>query len=862
MDNTGQWIKLLWAKTSPYKSLITHLRESALTAKVLLTKTGYRQILEQMQKCIHLGNQETLHLIMYLVAMHDIGKCHPIFQIQADISEIQDIFHQNPKLKYPLQGIKNYRHELGSASIARRIWQQENIFDQRMQRSFSNILKLHHQGKHGRDYFIQKGTSPWAGASFWIEAQNEIEQKFREEFSLPDISSEQIGHTDAVCMMIMGIMILSDWISSSEILSNTFEYEPEEVEKKIMEFVKPIGIDEGISGLPHRKLTDLWAFMTDSSLRPLQRDLQKYVLSHAEAPLAMILEAPMGEGKTEAGIYAAMYMAEYWHKQGFYIGLPTAATSNQMVGRVNEMLKEHHINPAHLIHGTAWMYEDHPIHIEDSDDQSQAERWLMTPKRKMLFPLSVGTVDQAMMSVLKVKYGILRLLGLENKVLIIDEIHAYDAYMSDIILRLLQWCKELEIPVVMLSATLPSEKKNKILQAYGILQEVTDRAYPQITAVYSGKSETVDVQGSYQHNHYDMHISVAFKDIQKIGEFALDKISEGGCICVLVNTVKKAQEVYRYLLKSGTDAKLMLFHARFSAARRQQIEQECVQLFGKDISHRPKKAILVATQVVEQSLDVDFDAMITEIAPIDLILQRIGRVHRHESVPRPEKLSKPEVTVLIPEDDDYESTELIYYKVLLDRSRTVIQEHLQIHVPEDIPVLIEEVYRDAPNPEEVEAFMERMFSNQLQEGQAEQGELRKPSDKSFSMGNEDGAVLPDDTDLTVIAKTRFAEESIRIAILPSKLFDLVQNLRGENIPLKRAELIMKYSVSVSKKSVQYFLKEFEDAGQLIYGKRRLVGVCMICGDCEEQKPEDTVSAEINGKSLIMDHDLGFWKKGV
>ncbi|MBQ3590315.1 MAG: DEAD/DEAH box helicase, partial [Clostridia bacterium] len=215
----------------------------------------------------------------------------------------------------------------------------------------------------------------------------------------------------------------------------------------------------------HEKhIWDIWSWMKPESLRPVQSVLDTYLSSKNEMPVLMILEAPMGEGKTEAGIYAALQMAEYWTKNGLYIGLPTAATSNQMHNRVNSLLETHHIGAARLLHSMAWLEETDDTSVKDADNEYSD--WLKPSKRALLSPWAVGTVDQVLMSVLRVKYGVLRLLGLFGKVLVLDEIHAYDAYMSSIIKRLLEWCKVLKIPVVMLSATLPEEKRAELLAVY------------------------------------------------------------------------------------------------------------------------------------------------------------------------------------------------------------------------------------------------------------------------------------------------------------------------------------------------------------------------------------------------------------
>ena len=218
----------------------------------------------------------------------------------------------------------------------------------------------------------------------------------------------------------------------------------------------------------------------------------------------------------------------------------------------------------------------------------------------------------------------------------IDEIHAYDTYMQTIIERLLSWCRALSVPVILLSATLPQGKKQSLISAYmGKNASESNRSfssdYPLIT--YIDGNHTVKqepVREVYMRRCFAIETRSYYDDAERTAELAISQAATGGCICVLVNTVKKAQRVYSCLRDKCHRTDLMLFHARFPAGTRREIEKRCISSFGKEQQNRPKAAILVATQVMEQSIDADFDAMITDLAPIDLLLQRMGRVHRFE----------------------------------------------------------------------------------------------------------------------------------------------------------------------------------------------------------------------------------------
>lgn len=282
----------------------------------------------------------------------------------------------------------------------------------------------------------------------------------------------------------------------------------------------------------------------------------------------------MGEGKTEAGIYAATKMGENHNKHGMYIALPTAATSNQMYTRITKLLDTHGIKKTRLLHSMAWIVDSAtPDTTINSEDGDVAYRWLSPLRRGLLSPYAVGTVDQTMMAALKVKYGVLRLLGLANKVLVIDEIHAYDAYMNQIIIRLLQWCRALHIPVVLLSATLPKQKKKELVCAYGG-DTVNNNAYPLITTVdIQGHVEEHAVNDTYINKSIAIRLEPLLSKWSDVAQQAMDKVCDGGCLCVMANTVNDAQEIYQNLKKTvKEDFKLLLFHSRFIAVKRNKIE--------------------------------------------------------------------------------------------------------------------------------------------------------------------------------------------------------------------------------------------------------------------------------------------------
>ncbi len=412
------------------------------------------------------------------------------------------------------------------------------------------------------------------------------------------------------------------------------------------------------------------------------------------------------------------------------------------------------------------MGDDSPsLHI-DPEDMASAVDWLKPLRRAMLAQSAVGTVDQAMMAAMPVKYGCLRLLGLMGKVLVIDEIHAYDAYMSEIIECLLEWCRVLHIPVLLLSATLTTEKRKSLVAAYGGTLEHPSNAYPLITQVTSGETLQISVDGCAKTGWYRFTPLPLWSVPEALAAHALAKVAHGGCLCVLMNTVAQAQAVWKALRRTAPeDTELLLFHARFKAKQRDALERRCISLFGKDASQRPKKAVLVCTQVVEQSLDLDFDAMVTQLAPIDLLLQRAGRVHRHDRGKRPPGMEEALVEVLVPQAEGYAATGMIYAPWLLEQTQRLLP--LTVRIPQDVRTVIESVYQ---TPEDIpEAWAQMMFANGLMKAQAGGSMLPRPNAERFFGWDLRGERFSmEEPEEGTAAKTRLGDHSMRIALLPGE----------------------------------------------------------------------------------------------
>jgi CRISPR-associated endonuclease/helicase Cas3 len=467
------------------------------------------------------------------------------------------------------------------------------------------------------------------------------------------------------------------------------------------------------------------------SPRPVQREVVSLAGRLHEHPGLLIVEAPMGEGKTEAALFAAAAFQSP-SCRGLYFALPTQATSNAMYDRIRWILTA--LDPdgpdpgLRLLHGAATLHlsataeritPNCSTDPADRADALRAEGWFAPRKRTLWATYGVGTVDQALLAALCVRHGFVRLAGLASKAVVIDEVHAYDVYMSAILERVLSWLAALGTSVVLLSATLPSAKRWRLIEAYSGARtgRAETAAYPLVClASADGSVEWSEPAPSGR------EAAVALIRREEPAEDAgaldllaselLSSVNEGGCIAWIHNTVDAAQRSFLALrtlaaARPVCDVQLLLFHARFPLKDRQRIESEVLRLFGRG-GQRPARAILVATQVVEQSLDLDFDLLVTQIAPVDLLLQRIGRLHRHAETSRPSAFSSPRVLLLEPRYRDgsprFGPTERVYDRFILLKTTLVLARRTELRLPDDIRGLVEAVYDDrSPNPAEVEA---------------------------------------------------------------------------------------------------------------------------------------------------------------
>ena len=426
---------------------------------------------------------------------------------------------------------------------------------------------------------------------------------------------------------------------------------------------------------------------------PLQLDL----IDAVQEPGLYVFEAPMGSGKTEAALYAAYRLITSGANAGFYFGLPTRLTSDKIHERVSAFLSRVAVGETtvRLAHGNAWLRE----YENGGERLGPGEEWFNPSKRALLMPFAVGTIDQALMSVIKVRHFFVRSFGLAGKVVILDEVHSYDVYTGTLLDVLVRRLLDMRCTVIVLSATLTGARRAKLLGDPQQVAPTTD--YPLITVETPSGACT---RAGKAPPSTQVGIHLADLTDGDVAEHATQHAAAGECVLCIANTVARAQTWLNQVKAAMVEGtfEVGLLHSRFPAWRRSELEDVWTYALGKE-GPRPHGCVLVATQVVEQSVDLDADFMISELAPTDMLLQRLGRMWRHRRAERPcPRASLLVVTRNLDEASSYDdlitrlgkSNARVYAPYVLWRSYQAWKRTRRLSLPDGIRGLLEATYAE------------------------------------------------------------------------------------------------------------------------------------------------------------------------
>jgi len=452
---------------------------------------------------------------------------------------------------------------------------------------------------------------------------------------------------------------------------------------------------------------------------PVQRWAETVTLP--EGPVLAVIEDLTGSGKTEAAVTLAHRLLADGRADGIFLGLPTMATANAMFGRLADSYRGLFAPEARpslaLAHSradldprfaAAFQPEILPpvkSTADPADEPAEAHcaAWLAQDRRRaLLAQVGVGTLDQALLAALPVRHAPLRLHGLSGKVLIVDEAHAFDPYMQRELVALLRFHAALGGSAVLLSATLPLAVRQGLVNAFrdglgAAPQALVREEYPLATLAAADSIE--ETQCDVRQGLSRRVVVTRLADTDAAVERIVAAASAGAAVAWVRNTVDDAIDAVSALRARGLAP--LLFHARFAMADRLAIEAEVLRRFGRDSTGEVRRCVLVATQVIEQSLDIDFDLLCTDLAPADLLIQRAGRLWRHARGARP--VPGPDMLVVSPEavpDPDADwikrplpGTAAVYRDpALLWRSAREVFARGALTTPQDMRPLIEATF--------------------------------------------------------------------------------------------------------------------------------------------------------------------------
>lgn len=709
------WGKSDYGEGESWLPLFVHMYDSSQVARMLWD--GWVPISTKEIIARPFGGDEELAkaVFVFLAGIHDIGKATSEFQFQriwgigdesgldwkpraagfesdSDLGQLKGISHA------ALGMLVLERWYLGKAGVTSCEYGADPTPE-----SYFSIVGNHH-GKPPVSGLLRK---TWEGAprafgrgsADWEGAQDELIEFLMtvsgtSESILDCMASRFIPAP--VASLLIGLIIMSDWIASNQGYFPLLPLIPETEEGLALQAGRlDLALLEGRAsdawgslGLagswseriaPDLSVAGLFASRFNLPFgtvpRPIQLEVARIAGNMPDSGL-MVIEAPMGEGKTEAALAAAEMLAARTGRGGVLVALPTMATTDAMFGRVHAWLR--HLPVAeeagersiYLAHGKAALNEEFRGIVRAScsrisgidldgrryesdlaSDDAVASDWLYGRKKGMLANFVVCTIDQVLMGALQMRHLALRHLALANKVVILDECHAYDAYMQQYLKEALEWLGSWRTPVILLSATLPNELRASFVESYVRGWRASDEipakrnpsppermsmvgadAYPRITYTEGPKVQESEAEPSAR--RLSVRVQLMEDEAENLVACLESLLKDGGCAGVICDTVARAQHTAEALFCEFSPDEIMLVHSRYTDIDRMNNERRLREVLGPDATRkngkRPYRLIVVGTQVLEQSLDIDFDVLISDVAPVDLMFQRVGRMHRHD----------------------------------------------------------------------------------------------------------------------------------------------------------------------------------------------------------------------------------------
>jgi CRISPR-associated helicase Cas3/CRISPR-associated endonuclease Cas3-HD len=737
--------------------LFQHLDDAMGVAGRLVDEWVSPQAVARVARELPDGVRGVRVLACWLAGVHDVGKVSPAFAVQVPkLAGYMGDFGLRPDGRIAVSSDRRLAGHAVVGQLAAREWLSDELgfaFCNGIAGQLGAVVGGHHGVPPEQAQLDAVATrTELAGGGSWAAVRGFFLRRAVDRVGGREVlrAYRDVRLSRPSQVLLTAIVIVADWIASN---SELFPLRPIADLPDV-----PTPPDDALTaarlqlGWTRLDLPPRWSAhslgmqgdalfqdrfgLPGASMRPVQQAALRAALEQRE-PGLIVVEAPMGEGKTEAALLAAEVLARRSGADGVFVALPTQATSDAMFSRVRSWLDrlpgraEGAPVSVRLAHGKAHLNEEYAGLLrrgrlvgvgDDASGAAVAHAWFTGRKRAGLAAFVVGTIDQVLFAGLKSRHVVLRHLGLAGKVVVIDEVHAYDVYMSQYLHRVLHWLGAYRVPVVLLSATLPAARRAELLRAYESGRRA-DEDQPEVGAgqvdagqvdagqdapplsypLVSGSGGLVPAVLPLPRQRTAVRVDRLDDGLDTLTAYVRDQLAEGGCAVVVRNTVTRVQETAAHLAGVfGVDA-VTISHSRFLACDRARIDRDLLRRFGPPHRSsdqrvdRPVRHIVVASQVVEQSLDVDFDLMVTDLAPMDLLLQRMGRLHRHDRV-RPVPVRRPRCAVVGVEDWTghpviaVSGSRRVYGEEALLRAAAILHDRPEIVPPHDIASLVHAAY--------------------------------------------------------------------------------------------------------------------------------------------------------------------------
>ena len=874
--------RLVWAKSSvdaygwvdSWLPLWQHLDDTAAVATRLWDEWLPVQVRHRVSAGLDGSDSAARCLLTFLAGVHDVGKATPAFAVQVPVLADQMVLAGLAVPRLLPEDRRRLPHSVAGEVLLERWLRQRHGWSRETASELGVVVGGHHGVPPSKSTILRAldhrelfGSGPWEEVQVAL-----IERAARRTGADLQLAAwKGMALPQSVQVTLTAVVIVADWIASaSELfpLSALGDQPCESAEQRAarawaeLELPRPWhATDTGLS--PDELVRSRFGWGEVAVARPVQHAAVEEARV-MDVPGLLVIEAPMGEGKTEAALLAAEILAARSGAGGCFVALPTQATTDAMFDRVLDWLGRvpdaviaadaqstsgHRATSVALAHGKASLNstfrelrtpsapqqigldeEGAPLRAHTGGDALGAldgvvHRWMTGRKKGPLADFVVGTIDQLLFTSLRARHLALRHLGMARKVVILDEIHSFDAYMNTYLQSALEWLGAHGVTVIMLSATLPSGLREELVAAYrrgmaplepgGVgrparidwaaraaalrassgIDPGLDAAtsfepeavgeYPVLTSLRAGEVRQRTAAPSGRDTK--VRLEIAPDDPDALVVMLREALSDGGCALVVRNTVARAQQTARTLTEVfGHDVRLV--HSRFIGHHRMTNDAWLREAFGAPGKgrERPPRSIVVGTQVVEQSLDVDFDLLITDLAPTDLLLQRVGRLHRHERGAgeslRPSRLREARCVVVGVQDWSTTPPELdrggrtVYGAHALLRAAALVVERTGadgvIHLPDDIAPWVQRAYARAPlGPD---SWQEAMAAAELEADRvvaakrerAKVFRLAAPRAAGVPvLGWIDGSIGEADDTAAGQAQVRDAEQSVEVLVL-------------------------------------------------------------------------------------------------